>query len=195
MRWWTYKRYRLWVINTDKDAFLYKWDNWKLLMPSIDKLLRLTKEKAFIRTNQSFEFENKWLGFGRMTWDEENNIKWTTKYRTTENESRLQFFGTEIWAPDWNEFIKSGVPPDIFVKLYNIPNSQTTRQGLIIAIPRRLSLRQKEMIETELTRLTKLIPNSTLTMTTRLWHPWFKFVNNIEDMNPHELEKIVKRVV
>ena len=133
MRWWTYKRYRLWVINTDKEAFLYKWDNWKLLMPSIDKLLKLTKEKAFIRTNQSFEFENKWLGFGRMTWDEENNVKWTTKYRTADNESRLQFFGTEIWAPDWNEFVKSGVPPDIFVKLYNIPNSQTTRQGLIIA--------------------------------------------------------------
>ena len=195
MRWWTYKRYRLWVINTDKDAFLYKWDNWKLLMPSIDKLLGLTKEKAFIRTNQSFEFENKWLGFGRMTWDEENNIKWTTKYRTSDNESRLQFFATEIWAPDWNEFIKSGVPPDIFVKLYNIQNSQTTRQGLIIAIPRRLSLRQKEIIVTELTRLTKLIPDSTLTMTTRLWHPWFKFDNNIEDMNPHELEKIIKGTV
>jgi hypothetical protein len=164
-------------------------------MPSIDKLLGLTKEKAFIRTNQSFEFENKWLGFGRMTWDEENNFKWTTKYRTTDNESRLQFFWTEIWAPDWNEFIKSGVPPDIFVKLYNIQNSQTTRQGLIIAIPRRLSLRQKEIIETELTRLTKLIPDSTLTMTTRLWHPWFKFDNNIEDMNSHELEKISKGAV
>ena len=191
MRWWTYKRYRVWVINTDKDAFLYKWDNWKLLMPSIDKILGLTKEKAFIRTKQSFEFENKWLGFGRMTWDEENNLKWTTKYRTTDNESRLQFFDTEIWAPDWNEFTKSGVPPDIFVKLYNLANSQT-RQGLIIAIPRRLSLQQSEMIEIELSRLTKLIPNSRLTMTTRLWYPWFKFDNNIEDMNPHELEKIVK---
>ena len=193
MRWWTYRRYRLWVINTDKDAFLYKWDNWKQLMPSIDKLLGLTREKAFIRTNQSFEFENKWLGFGRMIWDEENNLKWTTKYRTADNESRLRFYGTEIWAPDWNEFAKSGVPPDIFVKLYNIPNSQIARQGLIIAIPRRLSLREAEIIETELSRLTTMIPNSTLTMTTRLWHPWIKFDNNIEDMNPHELEKVIKQ--
>jgi hypothetical protein len=192
MRWWTYRRYRLWVINTDKDAFLYKWDNWKQLMPSIDKFLKLTTEKAFIKTNQSFEFESKWLGFGRMTWDEENNIKWTTKYRTADSEQRLQFHGTEIWAPDWNDFGKSGMPPDIFVKLYNIPNSQTTREGLIIAIPRQISLKQRQIIETELSRLTKLIPNSTLTMTTRLWQPWFKFENNIDDMNPQELEKIVK---
>lgn len=195
MRWWTYRRYRLWVINTNKEAFLYKWENWKLLMPSIDKLLSLTKDKAFIRTRQIFESENKWLGFGRMTWNEENNIKWTTKYRTSDNESQLKFLGTEISAPDWNEFIKSGVPPDIFVKLYNIPNSQTTRQGLIIAIARRLSLHQKDMIETELMRMLKLIPDSTLTMTTRLWYPWFRFDNNIEDMNPHELERIIKGVV
>lgn len=195
MRWWTYRRYRLWVINTNKEAFLYKWENWKLLMPSIDKLLSLTKDKAFIRTSQIFESENKWLGFGRMTWNEENNIQWTTKYRTSDNESQLKFLGTEIWAPDWNEFIKSGVPPDTFVKLYNIPNSQTTRQGLIIAIARRLSLHQKDMIETELMRMLKLIPDSTLTMTTRLWHPWFRFDNNIEDMNPHELERIIKGVV
>jgi hypothetical protein len=194
MRWWTYRRYRLWVINTDKEAFLYKWHNWKLLMSSIDKLLRLTKEKAFIRTNQSFEFENKWLGFGRMTWDEENNKKWTTKFRTAENESRLQFVDTEIWAPDWNEVERSSVPPDIYIKLYNM-TFNSIREGLIIAIPRRLAIRHNEIIKSELTRLTNLIPNSTLTMTTRLWQPWFRFDNHIEDMNPHELEWIVKGVV
>jgi hypothetical protein len=191
MKWWSFRRYRLWVINTDKAVFLYKWDNWKSLIPSIDKLLKLTKEKAFIKTSQSFEFENKWLGFGRMSWDEETNEKWTTKYRTIENESRLQFYGTEIWAPDWNQFDKSGMPPDIFVKLYNNPTSTTIKEGLIIAIPRRVSLKQKEIIEMELSRLTDLIPNSTLTMTTRLWYPWLKFVNNIEDMNPQELEKTI----
>jgi len=188
---WSYRRYKVWVINTNKEAFLYKWDNWKLLMPSIDKLLALTKEKAFIRTNQSFEFESRWLGFGRMTWDEDNNIKWTTRYRTADNESRLQFYDTEIWAPDWNAFTKTSMPPDIYVKLYNMPNSQTTKEGLIIAIPRRTSLNNRQVIETELSRLKKLIPDSTLTMITRFWFPWFKFVNNIEDMNPHELEKIV----
>ena len=162
-------------------------------MPSIDKLLTLTTEKAFIRTSQSFEFENKWLGFGRMTWDENNNVKWTTKYRTIDNESKLHFYQTEIWAPDWNEFNKSGVPPDVYVKLYNNPNSQTTREGLIIAIPKRMSLKRGVLIENEIQRLTELIPNSTLTMTTRLWYPWFRFVNNIDDMNPHELEKVINK--
>lgn len=191
MNWWNYRRYRLWVINTSKEALLYKWDNWKPLIPSIDKLLKLTKEKSFIRTSQSFEFENKWLGFGRMIWDEENNKKWTTKYRTTEEESRLQFYGTEIWAPDWNRFYDSGMPPDIFIKLYNNPKSQKAREGLIIAIPRRLGLKEKEIIETELQRLTNLIPGSKMTMITRYWQPWLRFVNNIEDMNHQELEKIV----
>jgi hypothetical protein len=188
---WSYRRYTLWVINTNNEVDLYKWDNWKSLIPSIDSLFKLTREKAFIRSFQSFEFENKWLGFGRMTWDENNNKKWTTKYRTPENASRLQFFGTEIWAPDWNQFYASGMPPDIFVKLYSNPNSQTAREGLIIAIPRRLSLKHKDVIETELQRLTTLIPGSRLTTTTRYWKPWLRFVNNIEDMSPQELEKII----
>lgn len=150
MRWWTYRRYRLWVINTDQEAFLYKWDNWKLLMPSIDKLLTLTKEKAFVKTSQSLEFENKWLGFGRMTWSEESNRRWTTKYRTPENESRLQFYDTEIWAPDWNEVGRTNVPPDIYIKLYNIARFKSIKEGLIIAMPRRLAIKQKAIIESEL---------------------------------------------
>ncbi|MBT1705832.1 hypothetical protein [Chryseosolibacter indicus] len=190
MRWWTYRRYRLWVINTDKETFLYKWDNWKLLMPSIEKLLTLTKEKAFIKTSQSFKFENKWLAFGRMPWSEESNIKWTTKYRTSENESRLQFYDTEIWAPDWNEVDRSNVPPDIYIKLYNL-GFKSIQEGLIIAIPRRIAVRQKELIESELTQLTKLIPNSTQAMITRLWYPWWRFNNQIQDMNPQELEMII----
>jgi hypothetical protein len=193
MGWWTYRRYRLWVINTDKEAFLYKWDNWKLLLPSIDNLLSLTKEKAFLKTSQSFELENKWLGFGRMAWSVENNKKWTTKFRTPENESRLKFFGTEVWAPDWNEVVRSGVPPDIYFKLYNM-NFKSIREGLIIAIPRRVANRHKKTIELELTRLTNLIPNSTLTVTTRFWQPWFKFNNHVEDMNPQELEMIINEI-
>jgi hypothetical protein len=80
-------------------------------MPSLDKLLALTKEKAFIKTSHSFEFENKWLGFGRMIWSEENNKKWTTKFRTPENESRLKFFDTEVWSPDWHEVERSACLP------------------------------------------------------------------------------------
>jgi hypothetical protein len=193
MSWWSYRRYRLWVINTDREALLYKWDNWSLLMPSVNKLLKLTRETAFIRTFQAFEFQNKWLGFGRMIWNEGNNEKWATKYRTAEHESKLQFHGTEIWAPDWNQFYERGVPPDIYIKLYNNPKSLILKEGIVIAIPRRLALQQKEIIEAELFRLTDLIPNATLTMTTRCWYPWLRFVNNIEDMNPQELEKIVKK--
>lgn len=159
-------------------------------MPSIDRLVALTKEKAFIKTLQSFEFENRWLGFGRMIWSEESNRKWTTKYRTPEDESRLQFFATEIWAPDWTEFSRSHVPPDIYIKLYNI-GFKSIKEGIVIAIPRQIAIKQKDIIESELARLTSLIPNATLSMTTRIWYPWWRFSNEIRDMNPQELDMIV----
>ena len=111
------RQYKLWVINTTAEATLYQWDTWKLIMPSIEAFLSLSPKDAYIRTCQSFEFENRWLGFGRMKWGPDSNIKWTTKYRTEENRHKLQFYSTEVWAPDWNACIKDSTTPDIYVQI------------------------------------------------------------------------------
>ena len=89
---WRYRKYKLWVINTETEANLYLWDKWKVLLPSLDALIKLTTEPAFIRSFQSYEFENRWLGFGRMKWNEENNIKWTTKYRNAKTGGKIPEF-------------------------------------------------------------------------------------------------------
>lgn len=190
---WSYRRYRLWVINTSNDAKLFLFHNWKLFIPSIDNLLQLTSEAAFIRSFQSYEFENRWLGFGRMSWNDTNNLKWTTKYREDErSEKKLNFQGTEIWAPDWNKVSDRGVPPDVFISLYYYPTLEKIREGLVIAIPTTIYRRNMGFVDAEIAKFGSYIPNSSISTLTRFWQPFGKFVNNLEDMNPHELQKIVE---
>lgn len=157
----------------------------------MDSLVKLAREKAFIRTYQSLEFENKWLPFGRMMWIEENNHHWTTKYRTPDYESRLRFFSTEIWAPDWNEYSRTGKSPDLYVRLFHHPSSQIAREGILIALPRRLSIKYEQVVDKALQTLVELIPDAEVSRATRFWTPWGKFVNNISDMNFHEIEQIL----
>lgn len=69
-------------INTISNYKIDDWENWQNLFTVFDKLLNELNlnNQACIRTFQSFEFENKWLGFGRVKWNLENNRKWTKKY-------------------------------------------------------------------------------------------------------------------
>lgn len=184
--------YKVWVINTEADTKLNTWDSWKKLYPKIDSLLNVVNNQAQIRTFQSFEFENKWLGFGRMKWNEENNKKWTSKYRTDEfNDKRLQFFGTEIWAPDWNHCYNKGETPELFINVYNHSNSVKHREGLMIAMPKRIVMKNDKLVNSIIESILEAVPGSTLSKTERKWTPGRGFQNRIEDMNPYEFEKII----
>jgi coproporphyrinogen III oxidase-like Fe-S oxidoreductase len=186
------ENYKVWVINTKSDALLYHWANWKNLLPEINKLLELTTENAFIRSFQAFENENKWLGFGRMSWSTENNKKWTTKYRTSEYQDNvLMFLGTEIWAPDWNHCYNKGESPAVYIKVYHNFKMETIKEGIIIAIPKSLVKKNETQIKSSLESLNRIIPNSTMYQIERNWTPTKEFVNRIEDLNPQELEKIL----
>jgi hypothetical protein len=184
--------YSVWVINTELDAQLYIWDNWKKIYPQIASLLKLVTKQAYIRTFQSFEFENKWLAFGRMKWNLDNNEKWTTKYRTDETKSKsLQFFGTEIWAPDWNHCCNTGETPELFVNVYHQFNSDKLKEGILIAMPKRSVMKNEKIITSIVESIQGMIPDATLSTTERYWTPSKGFHNRIEDMNPQELESIV----
>ena len=174
------------------EANLYLWDKWKLLFPSLDVVINLTTEPAFIRSFQSYEYENRWLGFGRMKWNEKNNIKWSTEYRKGIRGDKVpRFFHTEIWAPDWNRVCDDGMPPDIFVQLYNFPTFQNIREGLVIAMPKSLYNKNRILIESELKKMMAEIPASTISTSTRGWWPGWKIGNQIGDINIQEIEKIV----
>lgn len=183
-------RYQVWVINTSSEALLYTWERWKTLLPSLDAIVNLAKDPAFIRTRQSHDGENTFLGFGRMKWSEENNHLWTTKYREAPIPGKkLIFYNTEIWAPDWNKVLQTY--PDVFIKVYHYENIEMLREGIMIALPRRIAKKNRSVIAPALESLLQNIPGASLSTVTRFWTPWFKFVNEIGDMNHQELEKIV----
>jgi hypothetical protein len=188
-----FNKYELWVVNTPSESQLYLWDNWKYLFPLVDTLVSLSPAKAFIRTRQAIEHKNAWLGFGRMTWNKENNEKWTKEYRQNEHEKlSVTFFDTQIWAPDWNQFDKTGIPPEIFVQLYNYPIDKVTREGLIVAITKSVAKKNTATIEPCIAEISKVIPDSTTSRTTRSWWPGLGFVNQIQDMNDWELKKVLE---
>lgn len=189
---WSYRNYRIFVINTKTTSRLYLWDRWALLFQPLNRLIELAAEKAFIRSFQSFKSKNKWLGFGRMQWNEKNNIIWTTKYRKNISlEDQPDFFATEIWAPDWNQVCQTGMPPNIFIKLYNYSNTEGVREGLIIALPQRLYKANREIVDDVITKLNLNIPNSKVYETKRGWWGRVAVRNNVEDMNVQEIQEIV----
>ncbi|MES2559001.1 MAG: hypothetical protein V4590_04640 [Bacteroidota bacterium] len=189
---WTYQRYRLWVINSSEELDLYVWDNWKALMPPINLLLTMTAEKVNIRSFQQYIRENRWLGFGPMIWNEECNLKWTTTYQHPKHKlKKLRFHKTEIWAPHWNQVNKDNIPPEVYIRLYHYPDHEKIKEGFLIAIPVSLYKIHQVFIDTALTQLLEAIPHSSIHTTTRFWTPLWKSANNIADMNPVELEKIV----
>lgn len=127
-----------------------------------------------------------------MKWNEENNVKWTTKYRTNNpEENKLVFFNTQIWAPDWNQVCDTGMPPDIFICLYNYPTIPEIKEGLTIALPKSIYKNNKLLVDEKLTKLVTTIPGARLYEIKRDWWGRTASRNNIEDMSPQELKKIV----
>jgi len=162
------------------------------LLPNLNPLVELSVNKPYIRSFQGYENKDEYLGFGRMQWSRKNNIKWTSKYRNNEPEQKgLQFFGTEVWSPDWNQCLDRGVYPDIYIKLYHNEQVDEIKEGILIAIPKRIAKKNHQMIESNINEIQQQIPMSTLSIEERLWLPSKKFPNRIEDMNPHELAKII----
>jgi len=120
MEWLLGTKYKIWTINSKSDPKLYLWENWEKLLPYINELVELAEKETFIRTFQSYEFENKWLGFGRMKWSLDNNKKWTTKYQTNQEEGKnLIFYSTEVWPPSWDQCLSSNKSPNLYLKIYS----------------------------------------------------------------------------
>jgi len=189
---WLFRnKYKLWLINTTESPKLYLWENWKALLPNLNPLVELSVNKPYIRSFQGYENKDEYLGFGRMQWSRKNNMKWTSKYRNNETEQKgLQFFGTEVWSPDWNQCLDRGVYPDIYIKLYHNEKIDKIKEGILIVIPKRIARKNYQMIESNINEIQQQIPMSTLSIEERLWLPSKKFPNRIEDMNPNELAKI-----
>ncbi|MBK9759268.1 MAG: hypothetical protein IPO90_04660 [Flavobacteriales bacterium] len=186
--------YKVWVMHSSNPIRIYAWDNWKEMMPMITSLLSITTEKAYIRSLQAYEHKNGWLGFGRMPWNEESNKRWTTKYLEEPNgQGEVQFFDTEVWAPDWNSWLRTGRTPEIFVKVFGDTGFEGLKNGLIIAMPMYLFKRNEGLVTTQLAKLRSIAPSYRLASTVRAWKGSQSWVitNDIMDMNGREMRRII----
>ncbi len=192
MEWLFGIKYKVWVINTPEKVNLYLWENWKNIFPIIDSLVKISNKKSFIRTSQSYQYENEWLEFGRMIWNKENNLKWTTKYRTDQtNTNKLEFYSTEVCSPDWDYYYSTGKNPDIYINIYHYDRIENLKEGILIAMPKKTANNHNELIEESIKQLNELITNSVVSIEERNWTPGKKYPNRIENMNPQELKKLI----
>ncbi|MDR1698267.1 MAG: hypothetical protein LBR75_00370 [Prevotellaceae bacterium] len=166
---------------------------WQRLFPMLDAIVKLSRQDAFIKTDQSIVGTNKWLGFGRMKWNFDNNKKWTTKYLEGTDKREITFFDTEIWAPDWNYCCDKGITPDIFIKLCNNEVAEVAKESLVIAVSPKLDYKYRSLIESEVNRMARLIPDATISIATRRWSGGWKIGNGIGDMNIQELQEMINR--
>lgn len=190
MRHW-FNKYRVWVVSTAAEARLYLWDNWKDLVPLVDELVALSSAAAYMKSHQALGQRSGWLGFGRMSWTRENNEKWATKHRDAPGGAEVRFFDTQVWAPDLNDMDRTGSPPDLFLRLFNEPASAVAREGLVIAIRHSIAKRHASIIDRAVAGLSDRIEGSTVACLTRSWFPGAGFVNELADLNPQELERVV----
>ena len=182
-------KYIVFNINSSSVFEVNDWNFYKAIYEILDTVIKEydLSSSAYIRTFQSFEFDNKWLGFGRMKWNLENNKKWTQKYKTKEYATmNLQFFDTEIWSPDWNHFDKTSDLPKFFSKVYN----ENGNQGIFIALELRMYNNNQNFIDKSIKSIKELIPNSEVKFFERYWTPSSGFHNNIQDITYQESTNI-----
>ncbi len=116
--------YKVWIILTKLTKHkLHDWENWGKCFHILDSVIKKYSDIMSVRTSQSVPKSSRWLSFGRMTWNEKNNIKWTSKYKTGDDKKEhLEFFDTEFWSPSWTICDKEKLSPKIFMKVSSAEN-------------------------------------------------------------------------
>jgi hypothetical protein len=109
--------YSVHVILSKSDNYaIHDWEEWQKCFELLDPILKDFPDKISIRSSQTTPASSKWLSFGRMTWSEKNNIKWTSKYKTGEDKKEeLKFYHTEFWSPSWTVCDREKLSPDLFM--------------------------------------------------------------------------------
>ena len=111
---------------------LYRWETWRKIVAPMTELADLLPRPTSIRSFQHRPGESKWLPFGRLSWSEGSNRKWTSDY--LEKPEPVEFEATEIWSPSRSTWAEEGKNPELYAKIDNNAVSET--QGFILALRR-----------------------------------------------------------
>ena len=111
---------------------LYRWDTWRKIVAPMTELATLLPRPTSIRSFQHRPSNSKWLPFGRLSWSEDSNRKWTSEY--LEAPEPVEFEATEIWSPSRSTWAEEGKNPELYAKVDR--NTAAETQGFILALRR-----------------------------------------------------------
>ncbi|HEY5722337.1 MAG TPA: DUF4304 domain-containing protein [Allosphingosinicella sp.] len=162
-------RMRIGVVIGGLEPELWRWENWRKIVPVMDALVSRLPRPVSILSGQMYEDgTGKQLPFGRMPWGEAGNRKWTTKY-IEEGEGPVTFSQTEFWSPSRSEWAEKGGAPDFYARLDRDPYGEV--QGFILAL-RRDVLRMEgvaEAADRTLAAVAEALPGSRTVINDRGW--------------------------
>jgi hypothetical protein len=129
---WNRPSMRIACLLAGPEPTLYRWETWRKIVAPMTELADLLPRPTSLRSFQHRPGESKWLPFGRLSWNEASNRKWTREY--LEAPDPVEFKATEIWSPSrstWAEEVKN---PELYAKIDK--NASRETQGFILALRR-----------------------------------------------------------
>jgi hypothetical protein len=113
------KIYDLYVIlGATNSPELWQWKNWQFVAANLKQFISDSRNRAAIRTTQFSKTSRKPVSFGRISLNENGDLKWTHGSPVTREVSdSWHFIGMEFWSPSWNVCEKEGLAPDVFFAL------------------------------------------------------------------------------
>lgn len=152
---------------------IWYWEKWRLLIPSLDELLRVARGPASIRSTQLLDNRRKTMKFGRINWRDRDQQKWTHGSPMTLNScSTWTFQDTELWAPSWNQCERENLAPDVFLAIAgNAVYRRSTAFGSVIvfSVVRELSSRENRLVTLVIDQLRQLTEPKLVAHRQRPW--------------------------
>ena len=129
---WNRPNMRIACLLAGPEPPLYRWETWRKIVVPMTELADLLPRPTSIRSFQHRPGESKWLPFGRLSWSESSNRKWTSEY--LEAPEPVEFQATEIWSPSRSTWAEEGKNPELYAKIER--NTSWETQGFILALRR-----------------------------------------------------------
>ena len=128
-----FERYRVEVVVEQPFSRpLWRYENWSRIMPPLSAVVAGMDAEAVIRPRQAGDHDN-WLRFGRLSWSDQSNRTWTTRYlEDPALAGTVRFVATEIWAPSRAVSFEAKRGPELFCLLDR--NEAADSQGFVLAI-------------------------------------------------------------
>lgn len=147
---------------------------WTPIARSLDRLILELGLKTAVRTTQS---ENgAQLRFGRLSWGEQSERKWTHGSPETKGKSAAwKFMAGEVWCPHWTDCARSKTNPSLFLSLANPfilgePKEGQFNQMMLLAMPTTLFRRHLDAVSPAIATIRQQLAATDCVMRVTPWN-------------------------